>query len=91
MSMQAVKITKKFYEDHIMRDLPAPPVVKKTKSHIWIDATSEHLSELLDDADYYADPESYGRAEFGSHLAALIKSAKATKRAIENYFKEVQP
>tara|TARA_R100001086_G_scaffold221416_1_gene138547 strand:+ start:2252 stop:2521 length:270 start_codon:yes stop_codon:yes gene_type:complete len=87
--MQAIKITKTFYEDHIMRDLPAPPVVKKTKSHIWIDATSEHLSELLDDADYYADPESYGRAEFGSHLAALIKSAKATKRAIENYFKEM--
>ena len=56
--MQTIKITKTFYEDHIMRDLPAPPVVKKTKSHIWIDATSEHLSELLDDADYYAVPES---------------------------------
>ena len=89
--MQTIKITKRFYEDHIMRDLEAPPIVKETKSHIWIDATSEHLSELLDDADYYADPESYGRPEFGSPLAALIKSAKATKRAIENYFKEVQP
>ena len=91
MSMQAVKITKKFYEDHIMRDLPAPPVVKKTKSHIWIDATSEHLSELLDDADYYADPRTYSHAKFGSDLAALVKSAQATKRAIENYFKEMQP
>ena len=83
--MEAVKITKKFYEDHVMRDLPAPPVIKQTKSHIWIDATSEHLSELLAGADYYADPWTYSHAEFGSPLAALVKSAKATKSAIENY------
>ncbi len=83
--MEAIKITKKFFEDHIMRDLPAPPVIKETKSHIWIDATSEHLSELLSDADFYADPLSYADAEFGSDLSALVKSAKATKLAIENY------
>ena len=83
--METIKITRTFFEDHIMRDLPAPPVEKKTKSHIWIDATSEHLSELLADADYYADPFTYSDAEFGSSLMGLVKSAKATKRAIENY------
>ena len=83
--MEAIKITKKFFEDHIMRDLPAPSVIKATKSHIWIDATSEHLSDLLSDADFYADPWSFGDADFGSDLSALVKSAKATKRAIENY------
>lgn len=82
--MEAIKITKTFYQDHIMRDLPAPPVIKETKSHIWIDATSVHLSDLLSDADFYADPRSYD-TDFGSSLSALVKSAKATKRAIENY------
>ena len=89
MNNKAIKITKTFYEDHVARDLPAPPVIKQTKSHIWIDATSEHLTELLADADYYADPRTYSHAEFGSHLAALVKSAKATKRSIENHFSEV--
>ena len=83
--MEAIKITKTFFQDHVIRDLPAPPVIKETKSHIWIDATSVHLSDLLSDADFYADPHSYGDADFGSSLSALVKSAKATKRAIENY------
>ena len=79
--MDLIKITKMFYEDHMDRDLSAPPVIKETTRHIFIDGSSEHLGELLSDASYYADPESFN-AEFGSHLAALIRSARATKQAI---------
>tara|TARA_B100000575_G_scaffold51979_2_gene38718 strand:+ start:4731 stop:4997 length:267 start_codon:yes stop_codon:yes gene_type:complete len=83
--MRKIKIPKRFYQDHVERDLDAPPIIKETQSYIWIDATSVHLSNLLSDADFYADPSSYDHADFGSSLSALVKSAKATKRAIENY------
>lgn len=85
--METIKITKCFYEDHVARDLPAPAIVRETKAHYFIDANSEHLSELLSDAAFYADPWSYPDAEFGSWLAGLVRSAKATERAIENHLK----
>jgi len=85
--MGAIKITKMFYLDHVGRDLPAPPIVKETKSHIWIDAASEHLNELWSDASFYADSHSFD-VEFGSSLAALVRSAKATEKAITSYIKE---
>tara|TARA_R100000315_G_C5178750_1_gene103521 strand:- start:381 stop:752 length:372 start_codon:yes stop_codon:yes gene_type:complete len=48
------KITKRFYEDHVERDLIAPDVVKKTKTHFWIDATeNEAMAELRSDALFY--------------------------------------
>lgn len=83
--METIKITKCFYQDHVERDLPAPAIVRETKRHYFIDANSEHLSELLSDAEYYADPFNYAHAEFGSWLAALVRSARATERAIENH------
>lgn len=86
--METIKITKCFYQDHVERDLPAPAIVRETKRHYFIDAKSEHLSELLSDAEYYADPFNYSHAEFGSWLAALVRSARATERAIENYLGE---
>tara|TARA_Y100000052_G_C2943779_1_gene82450 strand:+ start:150 stop:401 length:252 start_codon:yes stop_codon:yes gene_type:complete len=49
------KITKRFYEDHVERDLIAPDVVKKTKTHLWIDATeNEAMAELRSDALFIA-------------------------------------
>jgi len=83
--METIKITKCFYQDHVERDLPAPAIVRETKRHYFIDANSEHLDELLADAEFYADPFNYSHAEFGSWLAALVRSARATERAIENY------
>jgi len=85
--MGTIKITKMFYLDHVERDLPTPPIVKETNSHIWIDATSEHLNELWADASFYADSHSFD-TEFGSNLAALVRSAKATEKAITSYIKE---
>jgi hypothetical protein len=84
--METIRITKMFYFDHVERDLPAPPIVKETKSHIWIDATSTHLNELWSDASFYADSHSFD-VEFGSSLAALVRSAKATEKAITSYIK----
>jgi hypothetical protein len=85
--MGTIKITKMFYLDHVARDLPAPPIVKETKSHIWIDATDTRLNELWADASFYADSHSFG-VDFGSNLVALVRSAKATEKAITSYIKE---
>lgn len=73
-----IRIPRRFYDDHVDRDLEAPEVLKATKSHYWIDALSPHLDELLSDADYYAD--SVGDME--RHLFGLCKSAAATAAAI---------
>ena len=79
---ELIRIPQRFYDDHVDRDLEAPGIVRETKRHYFIDATSEHLEELLSDAEYYARCFDF---EVGTHLAALILSARATERAIENY------
>ena len=79
-----IRIPKTFYQDHVDRDLPAPPIVRETKRHYWIDATSEHLEELLSDASHHGDPACFD-FEVGTYLAALILSARATERAIEKH------
>lgn len=84
--MGTIRITKMFYFDHVERDLPAPPIVKETKSHIWIDATDTRLNELWADASFYADSHSFD-VDFGSNLASLVRSAKATEKAITSYIK----
>jgi hypothetical protein len=53
-----VRIPKTFYDDHVVqRDLPAPPTIKETKSHYWIDTDHEDMAELLSDAQHYASPD----------------------------------
>lgn len=87
--MELIRIPKKFYDDHTVNlSLEAPPVVKETRQHYFIDASSEHLAELLSNASFYADPFNYSHAEFGSWLAALVKSARATEAAIEKHLKQ---
>jgi len=73
-----IRIPRRFYDDHVERDLEAPAVLKATKAHYWIDAQSPHIDELLSDADYYAD----SAGDMDSHLFGLCASARATARAI---------
>jgi hypothetical protein len=55
--MRAIKIPKGFYRDHVERDLPAPPVIAMAPRHYVIDGDSEHLAELINDAEFYADKD----------------------------------
>jgi hypothetical protein len=75
--MTTIKIPKRFYDDHCERDLPAPDVVRETNRHYWIDAESEHLAELLSDADSYSIT-----IDWPKHLFGLVISAAATADAI---------
>ena len=95
---ELVCIPKRFYDDHVDRDLPAPEIVRETQQHYFIDATSEHLDEFLCDANHFADPVWRIKAqrkvcfdfEFGTYLAALIRSARATERAVEKHLRTNQ-
>ena len=67
------KITKRFYEDHVERDLPAPDVVKETKTHLWIDAIeNDAMSELRADAWFYAEGNVDGHDHLVRSAIALL-------------------
>ena len=74
---KVIRLPLVFYTDHLERDLPAPPEVKETKRHVWIDLSHKYLPELLSDARAYAEG-GYDPAYNG-----LCLSAKATVKAIE--------
>jgi len=73
-----IKITHRFYDDHFDRDLEAPPVIRKTKAHYYIDPNHPDMAELLSDARYYVDqleqggwPDEYVRGIARSGRALL--------------------
>ena len=78
--MALIKIGKRFYDDHYERALPAPPVIKETKSHYWIDASDNFVIDLLEDADFYSIVSDWPREYFG-----LCKSAASTADAIRKH------
>ena len=79
--MKLVKIPKRFYQDHIERDLPAPKVVKSTSLHYWINIEDPALSEFLSDAEFYRDEMVSGHAD--RTVFGLQRSADATYKAIK--------
>jgi len=76
---KAIAIPRRFYDDHVERDLPAPPIIKDTRRGYIIDGDSEHLDELLNDARFYADPYGPDRQPPG-----LKKAAKSLVWHLEN-------
>lgn len=75
-----IRIPWKFALDHSERDLDTPEVVRETRSHWFIRADDPALPELLNDAEFYADPWGPD-AEW---LGGLKASARATIRAIRD-------
>ena len=77
-----IRIPRRFFDDHTERDLPAPAILKRNRTHYWIDANSADLAELLNDAEHYAD-------RWGPDGGlGLRMSAKATAKAIKQHQKE---
>ena len=52
------RIPRMFYDDHVERELDAPPIIKQNKVYVWIDTTHPHFAELLADAYHYASGDS---------------------------------
>lgn len=71
-----VRIPTAFYHDHAERDLPTPTIIGHKSGGYLIRLDDEATSELLSDADYYADP-------WGPEVTiGLRSSARATAKAI---------
>lgn len=76
--MRTVRIPAKFYDDHVERGLPAPPIVIAYKRNGYvIDPDRKHFAELVDDAEFYAHP--YGP----DNAPDIVKAAKAMLKALE--------
>jgi hypothetical protein len=72
-----IKIPKRFYIDHIERDLPAPKILRETKSHYFIDGQdTTAFQELVSDAEFYAEPNIDGYPH-------LVVAARAMLKAIQ--------
>jgi hypothetical protein len=79
MTVRMIRVPARFYVDHMERALPTPAEVRGTARHVWIAADDPHVSALLSDARFYAEP-------FGPDACppGIIASARATIRAIES-------
>lgn len=82
MKSDIVRIPWRFFIDHKERALPTPAVVKETKAHYWIDRADPAYQELVDDAQYYADPAGPDQCPAGiiSGAKALLKALGETSR-----------
>lgn len=76
--MSAVRIPRRFYEDHLWRDLPTPIALRETKRHVWIDSEDEAVIDLLSDAEHHAEEAMH----FDPPMPGLASSARATVRAL---------
>ena len=71
-----LKLPRRFFDDHVERELPAPTVVKQNRRYVWIRAADPRLPELVNDADFHSTgliPECVG----------ISLAARALLRALE--------
>jgi hypothetical protein len=74
-----IRVPRTFFLDHEERDCePYCEPVKRSSRFVWLRPDDPGLDELLDDARHYAEPDMFG-ADYGS----LVRSARATVKAIE--------
>lgn len=78
-----IKIPRRFYDDHVDRDLPAPRIAKETKANYWV-YSDENIRELLSDAKYYDECLKNGGWQ-DAYVRGIALSARATRKAIERH------
>lgn len=73
-----IRIPTRFYDDHVdVGDLPAPPVLRATSRHYWIDLDHPDARELIDDAEFYLDSHGPDLAPAG-----VVSGARGLLNAI---------
>jgi len=81
--METIRIPKVFYDDHYERGLPAPPVVRETKRHYFIETVgTPALRELMSDAELYAR---------GGYDWCYVGAARSLLKAIRKVLPVVEP
>ena len=76
-----IKIPQRFFQDHAERDLDTPEIIKMTSTHYWIKSDDPHITELYQDAKFYAKP--WIDSVPGDGLWGIVVSARATKKALD--------
>lgn len=80
-TMQTIKVPLRFYSDHDERDLDTPSAIRYTKTHVVIDANDPAISELLEDAEYYAASARYMGREYAALCASAARTAEVIRAA----------
>jgi hypothetical protein len=99
--MNLIRIPKVYYDDHIMCEQEAPPVVRETKSHYFISSEKVLCEDDIDKKgmttldDLYSRAKCYGAVAvpgnqfgFDPDYWGLCRSAKHTVIAIDKHRKE---
>ena len=68
------KIPAAFYYDYVDRELPAPPVLKRLGSSVWIDTNDPRLADLVADAQFYADEDGPDKNWYTRAAKSLLRA-----------------
>ena len=74
-----IRIPRRFFDDHLDRDLPTPIPVRESARHVWLDSEDGDLGELLNDANYYSH-------DVDAAPPGVVLSARATVRAVRECY-----
>ena len=77
--MTTYTLPRRFYDDHVYRDLGGGNVIKSTSRTVTVELDRDGFDELLSDASFYA---AMGAGEFDRDLQGVVKSAGATVQAL---------
>jgi hypothetical protein len=75
-----IRIPKIFYDDHVGRECPAPPILRETNRHYWIDTTHADYAELINDAEFYEDIQGFDKDAY-----CFCYAARAMLKAVRSY------
>ena len=78
--MTIKQIPRKFYADHVARGLAAPPSIRETKRHVWVEVEHPAMAEIVDDAEFYAAMTTGGRDK---DIAPFVRAARALLEALK--------
>ena len=76
-----VRVPARFYDDHVLRDGDPGRVVKRAGGRVTVELDDDALASLERDARFYA---AMGEGEFDRADHGIVKSARATLRALGN-------
>lgn len=86
--MVKINLPRRFYWDHLERDLPTPEILQSNRAHIVVDAADPAMAEYLDDAEHYATG-SMDMLPPGLRASAIATVAAIRKATTQTVIKDL--